>query len=77
METGSAIRTMSPSKRNRHLLNDVSGFVALGKITAFMGESGAGKVHKCRTYMAELSSYGFCRPTLSRDDASQAQIASL
>lgn len=31
----------------RRLLNDVSGYVAPGKLTALMGESGAGKV---RTY---------------------------
>ena len=28
----------------RKLLNDVSGYVVPGKLTAFMGESGAGKV---------------------------------
>lgn len=28
----------------RQLLNDVSGYVAPGKLTALMGESGAGKV---------------------------------
>ena len=30
--------------QNRRLLDDVSGFVAPGKLTALMGESGAGKV---------------------------------
>ena len=30
----------------RRLLNDVSGFVAPGKVTALMGESGAGKVSR-------------------------------
>ena len=29
----------------RQLLNDVSGYVAPGKLTALMGESGAGKVY--------------------------------
>jgi ATP-binding cassette subfamily G (WHITE) protein 2 (SNQ2) len=29
---------------DRQLLNDVSGYVAPGKLTALMGESGAGKV---------------------------------
>lgn len=32
----------------RRLLNDVSGYVAPGKLTALMGESGAGKVRACR-----------------------------
>ena len=32
----------------RRLLNDVSGFVAPGKLTALMGESGAGKVRAMR-----------------------------
>lgn len=30
---------------HRKLLDDVSGYVAPGKLTALMGESGAGKVH--------------------------------
>src|SRR5258708_23820963 len=30
--------------RSRRLLEDVSGYVAPGKLTALMGESGAGKV---------------------------------
>ena len=30
--------------QNSQLLNDISGFVAPGKLTALMGESGAGKV---------------------------------
>lgn len=30
----------------RRLLDDVSGFVAPGKLTALMGESGAGKVRR-------------------------------
>jgi ATP-binding cassette, subfamily G (WHITE), member 2, SNQ2 len=30
----------------RRLLDDISGFVAPGKLTALMGESGAGKVRK-------------------------------
>jgi ATP-binding cassette, subfamily G (WHITE), member 2, SNQ2 len=35
----------------RRLLDDVSGFVAPGKLTALMGESGAGKVRESRVYM--------------------------
>ena len=31
----------------RRLLNDVSGYVAPGRLTALMGESGAGKVRAC------------------------------
>ena len=30
----------------RRLLDDISGFVAPGKLTALMGESGAGKVRE-------------------------------
>ena len=36
--------TVSVSGERRLLLNDISGFVAPGKLTALMGESGAGKV---------------------------------
>ena len=36
---------VSVSGERRLLLNDVSGFVAPGKLTALMGESGAGKVY--------------------------------
>lgn len=35
---------VSVSGEHRLLLDDVSGFVAPGKLTALMGESGAGKV---------------------------------
>lgn len=35
---------VSISGERRLLLDDVSGFVAPGKLTALMGESGAGKV---------------------------------
>jgi len=38
----------------RRLLDDVSGFVAPGKLTALMGESGAGKVRESRIYAEEL-----------------------
>jgi hypothetical protein len=31
---------MSPPKRRHHLLNDVSGFDTLGKVTAFWGRQG-------------------------------------
>jgi ATP-binding cassette subfamily G (WHITE) protein 2 (SNQ2) len=34
----------------RRLLDDISGFVAPGKLTALMGESGAGKVRESRIY---------------------------
>jgi ATP-binding cassette subfamily G (WHITE) protein 2 (SNQ2) len=37
----------------RRLLDDISGFVAPGKLTALMGESGAGKVRKSRIYTEE------------------------
>jgi len=37
----------------RRLLEDVSGFVAPGKLTALMGESGAGKVCESRKYAEE------------------------
>jgi len=37
--------TVSVAGGNRLLLDDVSGFVSPGKLTALMGESGAGKVH--------------------------------
>ena len=33
-----------PDGTQRRLLDDISGFVAPGKLTALMGESGAGKV---------------------------------
>ena len=36
--------SVSVSGERRLLLDDVSGFVAPGKLTALMGESGAGKV---------------------------------
>jgi len=39
----------------RRLLDDVSRFIALGKLTALMGESGAGKVRESRKYVEELS----------------------
>jgi len=35
----------------RRLLDDISGFVAPGKLTALMGESGAGKVREKFEYM--------------------------
>lgn len=38
----------------RRLLDDISGFVAPGKLTALMGESGAGKVRNSRIYAEEL-----------------------
>jgi ATP-binding cassette subfamily G (WHITE) protein 2 (SNQ2) len=37
----------------RRLLDDISGFVAPGKLTALMGESGAGKVRGSRIYAEE------------------------
>lgn len=37
----------------RRLLDDISGFVAPGKLTALMGESGAGKVRESRKYAEE------------------------
>ena len=37
----------------RRLLDDISGFVAPGKLTALMGESGAGKVCESRIYAEE------------------------
>jgi ATP-binding cassette subfamily G (WHITE) protein 2 (SNQ2) len=37
----------------RRLLDDISGFVAPGKLTALMGESGAGKVRESRIYAEE------------------------
>lgn len=33
-----------PGGQQRQLLNDISGYVVPGKLTALMGESGAGKV---------------------------------
>lgn len=39
-----------PDGSERRLLDDVSGFVAPGKLTALMGESGAGKVRLCSQY---------------------------
>jgi ATP-binding cassette, subfamily G (WHITE), member 2, SNQ2 len=36
--------------QTRRLLDDVSGFVAPGKLTALMGESGAGKVCSVATF---------------------------
>lgn len=38
--------TVPVAEGTRQLLNEVSGFVAPGKLTALMGESGAGKVHR-------------------------------
>lgn len=35
-----------PDGTQRRLLDDVSGYVAPGKLTALMGESGAGKVRR-------------------------------
>ena len=34
----------SPDGHHKKLLDDISGYVAPGKLTALMGESGAGKV---------------------------------
>lgn len=45
----------------RRLLEDISGFVAPGKLTALMGESGAGKVRRYATVRWNLS-YRFSRP---------------
>ena len=41
---------VSVSGDRRLLLDDISGFVAPGKLTALMGESGAGKVRSCNTF---------------------------
>lgn len=45
----------------RRLLDDVSGFVAPGKLTALMGESGAGKVCMNK-FMTRNHAYTFSRP---------------
>lgn len=45
----------------RRLLDDVSGFVAPGKLTALMGESGAGKV-RVNEPMTRNHAYTFSRP---------------
>jgi ATP-binding cassette subfamily G (WHITE) protein 2 (SNQ2) len=39
----------------RRLLEDVSGYVAPGKLTALMGESGAGKVSRFKTRRCKLT----------------------
>lgn len=39
----------------RRLLEDVSGYVAPGKLTALMGESGAGKVSRIKTRRCKLT----------------------
>ncbi|THH00264.1 hypothetical protein EW026_g2253 [Hermanssonia centrifuga] len=47
---------------HRRLLDDVSGFVAPGKLTALMGESGAGKVrHYSTERLAERTNVGVVR----------------
>ena len=48
----------------RRLLDDVSGFVAPGKLTALMGESGAGKVCESQIYAEELCLYLPLKTTL-------------
>jgi ATP-binding cassette subfamily G (WHITE) protein 2 (SNQ2) len=42
--------TIQVSDGSRVLLNDVSGYVTPGKLTALMGESGAGKVSRIRMF---------------------------
>jgi ATP-binding cassette, subfamily G (WHITE), member 2, PDR len=41
----------------RRLLDDISGFVAPGKLTALMGESGAGKVRKSQVYAGVVGAH--------------------
>lgn len=49
--------TVPTSGRERKLLNDVSGYVVPGKLTALMGVSGAGKVfaHNSSVDQVELT----------------------
>jgi ATP-binding cassette subfamily G (WHITE) protein 2 (SNQ2) len=47
--------TVSVSGGERRLLDDVSGYVAPGKLTALMGESGAGKVRCIFIFMTVRS----------------------
>jgi len=53
---------------HRRLLDDVSGFVAPGKLTALMGESGAGKVSKGVLHTPAMV---LMRVNLIADDSSQ------
>ena len=48
--------TVHTPQGDRVLLNDVSGYVAPGKLTALMGESGAGKVRRLVALFRGLSS---------------------
>ena len=45
----------------RRLLDDISGFVAPGKLTALMGESGAGKVRESRVLWRNCANIYLCR----------------
>jgi len=57
--------TVSASGQNRKLLDDISGYVAPGKLTALMGESGAGKVCSQNSKGLEKSSHLIVRPPCS------------
>jgi ATP-binding cassette subfamily G (WHITE) protein 2 (SNQ2) len=48
----------------RRLLEDVSGYVAPGKLTALMGESGAGKVSKLEMHPCQFPLILFAQTTL-------------
>ena len=48
-------------REERRLLDDVSGFVAPGKLTALVGESGAGKVSGEGVWTCGADRVWFCR----------------
>jgi ATP-binding cassette subfamily G (WHITE) protein 2 (SNQ2) len=60
--------------QERRLLDNVSGYVAPGKLTALMGESGAGKVDNCLTFNLTVNLQNGARPLCSMSLLSELML---